>query len=315
MTEIKISEISKLVSGKTNVAIKVDTRSLFPAPIDNATDDSITFCSKKTLLEAQIMIEKTRAKVIICSSEFAFDESKLKNKILIQVPNPRMAFIRIMQRYFEDNVQYGTSPTATIDPEAKVHPDTYIGPNTFIGKCEIGRGTIIHGNVSIYSKVVIGERVSINSGTVIGADGFGYERDESGALVKFPNVGGVVIEDDVDIGSNTSIDRGTLSNTRIGKGTKIDNLCHIAHNVVIGRHCSIIAESMIGGSVIIGDYAWIAPSACIRDGLKIGRNSTVGLGAVVTKDVPDNAVVMGVPAKAIRENPIHDYLKNSEDSK
>ncbi|MFO7619628.1 MAG: LpxD N-terminal domain-containing protein [Thermoplasmata archaeon] len=315
MAEIKISDICAFVGGKTNDAIIVDTRTLFPAPIDNAANDSITFCSKKTLSEAKIMIEKTRAKVIICSDEFAFDHVTLGNKILIRVPNPRMAFIRIMQRYFEDKVQYGISPTATIDPEAKIHPETYIGPNTFIGKCEIGRGTIIHGNVSIYSKVVIGERVSINSGTVVGADGFGYERDENGVLVRFPNVGGVVIEHDVDIGSNTSIDRGTLGDTHIGEGTKIDNLCHIAHNVVIGRHCSIIAESMIGGSVIIGDYAWVAPSACIRDGIKIGRNSTVGLGAVVTKDVPDNAVVMGVPAKSIRENPIPGYLNKTEDSK
>ena len=313
MTEIKINELCELLRGRTDNASLSKLLDLAPAPIDRAGSGSITFCSKKDPAEALAAITASGAKVVICSNELEMETAE--DKILIFVSQPRMAFIKTMQRYFEEKTAWGISSTATIDPEAKIHPESYIGPNTVIGKSEVGKGTVIYGNVSIYSKVVIGERVTINSGSVIGADGYGYERDESGRFVRFPSIGGVVIEDDVDIGSNTCIDRGTLDCTRIGRGTKIDNLCHIAHNVIVGRNCSIIAQSMIGGSVVIGDYAWIAPSSCIRDGIRIGRNSNIGLGAVVTKDVPDNAVVMGVPAKTIRENPIPSYAEQREEKK
>jgi UDP-3-O-[3-hydroxymyristoyl] glucosamine N-acyltransferase len=110
-----------------------------------------------------------------------------------------------------------------------------------------------------------------------------------------------VIEDRVEIGSNASIDRGTLSNTIIGEGAKIDNLVHIAHNVHIGKHAAVIAHAMIGGSTEIGDYTWIAPSAALMNGLHIGRQATVGLGAVVTKDIPDYETWTGVPAMPLKD--------------
>jgi UDP-3-O-[3-hydroxymyristoyl] glucosamine N-acyltransferase len=143
--------------------------------------------------------------------------------------------------------------------------------------------------------------VIIHAGTVIGADGFGYERNEDGTFEKFPHLGGVVIEDDVEIGANACIDRGTLAPTRIREGAKIDNLVHIAHNVDVGRHAAVIAHAMIGGGTRIGDYGWVAPCACLRDGIVIGTRSTVGLGAVVTKSIGDDATVMGAPARGASE--------------
>jgi len=115
-------------------------------------------------------------------------------------------------------------------------------------------------------------------------------------------VGGVIIEDNVDIGANTCIDRGTLGHTYIKEGAKIDNLVHIAHNVIIGRNTTVIANAMIGGSTIIGDNVWIAPSSTLRDGITIGNSSTVGLAALVTKTIPENEVWAGFPAKLIRVN-------------
>jgi UDP-3-O-[3-hydroxymyristoyl] glucosamine N-acyltransferase len=152
--------------------------------------------------------------------------------------------------------------------------------------------------------------VIIHAGTVIGADGFGYERNDGGELEKFPHLGHVVLEDNVEVGSNTCIDRGTLGDTIIREGAKIDNLVHIAHNVVVGRHAVVIAHAMIGGSTRIGDYAWVAPCACVRDVVSIGDRAMIGLGAVVVRDVPDGATVMGIPAR-----PVDEYKKILEASK
>jgi len=225
----------------------------------------------------------------------------IQDKTLILVSNPRLAFIRVMQKYFEKKVEFIVHPTAIIDENAKIALNVYIGPNSYIGECEIGENTVIHGNVFIYPNVKIGSNGIIHAGTVIGTSGFSYERNERRELERFPHIGGVIIEDEVEIGSNVSIDRGTMGNTIIGRGTKIDNLCHIAHNVVIGKHCMIIAQSMVGGSTRIDDYSWVAPQACLRDGIKIGKNVVIGMGSVVTKDVEDGWVVFGVPAKEIRK--------------
>ena len=149
----------------------------------------------------------------------------------------------------------------------------------------------------VYSHVRIGRRVTIHAGTILGADGFGYEREPGGELTKFPHLGGVVIEDEVEIGANTCIDRGTLADTFVGRGARIDNLVHLAHNTRVGEHAAVIAHAMVGGSTQIGARAWIAPSACLRDRIRIGDDAVVGLGSVVTRGVPDGATVFGNPAR------------------
>jgi len=272
-----------------------------PAAIDSARKDSISFCSSKSEV-ALDSIKKSKAKVIICSNELAFTPEDYCDKILIVVSNPRLAFIRVMREYFAVKVERGIHASAVVHAKAKVGSNVYIGPHCYIGKCQIGKGTIIYGNVSIYDGVRIGCDVIIGAGTVIGADGFSLERNTKNELERFPHIGGVIIRDDVEIGTNVSIDRGTMGDTIIGKGTMIDNLCHIAHNVVVGRHCVIIAQSMLGGSAQIGDYSWIAPCVCIRDGIKLGKNVTVGMGAVVTKSIAGNRTVFGVPAKEYQKD-------------
>jgi len=148
----------------------------------------------------------------------------------------------------------------------------------------------------------ISKSASIQKGTVIGESGFGYFPGDDDSLILFPHIKGVVIEDDVAIGSNCTIARGALTDTVIGQGTKIDNLVHIAHNVKIGKHCVFCSQVSVNGSAKIGDYTWVGPNVGIRDWVNIGKRVIVGIGAVVTKDVPDNAIVVGVPAKQIGEN-------------
>lgn len=218
---------------------------------------------------------------------------------LLITANPRLSFMRAVGIYFGPPVPpEGVHATAIIDPSAQIHPSASIGAYCCIGAdCSVGAGSVLYPHVILYNRVSMGARCRVNSGTVIGADGFGYERNEHGELEKFPHLGGVLIGDDVEIGSNTSIDRGSLGNTVIGDRARIDNLVHVAHNVQIGEDAAVIALTMLGGSSKIGTQAWVAPGAVLMNQVKIGANGTVGLGAVVVKDVDDGQTVMGAPAQ------------------
>jgi len=264
-------------------------------PVSEADADSLVWIHPTKGNPAQTMLE-TKAEVIICHSDSVVPDSLKEKKCFVLTENPRLVFLRIVQQFFVPKIVYGKHPTASIHPEAEIHPDTSIGAFTYIGKCKIEEGTVIYGHCYLYDNISIGKNVTIHSGTVIGADGFGYTRNEKGEAEKFPHIGGVVIEDHVEIGSNTCIDKGALGNTLIKRGAKIDNLVHIAHNVVVGENAFVIALSMIGGSTVIGDNSWIAPSASVMNGITIGDNSVIGLGAVVLKNVPANAKMVGNPA-------------------
>src|SRR5205085_8187382 len=155
-------------------------------------------------------------------------------------------------------------------------------------------------NVVLYRQTQLGQRVTIHAGHVIGSDGFGYVLDE-GRHRKVLQLGNVIIHDDVEIGANTAIDRGTLGSTVIGAGTKIDNLVHIAHNVVIGRHCLIMGQVGFAGSTRLGDYVVVASQSGIADHLKLGNQAVVGAKSGVMRDVPDGVRVLGIPATPDRQ--------------
>jgi UDP-3-O-[3-hydroxymyristoyl] glucosamine N-acyltransferase len=269
-------------------------------PIDEADKNSIIWIKSDKTNKEEI-INSTRASFIITDSSFNRQNISLKEKCIIVTDNPKLTFLRIVQAFFTEKINFGIHPSAIIHQDAKIHKETYIGPHTYIGKCTIGKGTIIYGNCFLYDKVIVGKNVKIHAGTVIGSEGYGYSRNSQGEFEVFPHIGGVIIEDNVDIGANTCIDRGALGNTIIKLGAKIDNLVHIAHNVIVGKHAAVIANAMIGGSVIIDDYAWVAPSASIMNQIHIGEKSTVGLGAVVTKNIPENEVWAGSPAMPIKQ--------------
>jgi UDP-3-O-[3-hydroxymyristoyl] glucosamine N-acyltransferase len=247
-------------------------------------------------------IKKLDFGVLILSKDLMGNQEIQQFPNLVFVENPKLVFVKLLAKIQRNNV------TPVIDESVKLHEDAIVGENvsigpfSFIGKSKIGSGTIIYPNVTIYDNVDIGENVIINSGTVIGSDGFGFVKDEDGKIFQFPHVGGVRIGDSVIIGSNTSIDKGSLGNTTIGNNTKIDNLVHIAHNVEIGEGCYVIAHTIIGGSTKIKDRAWISPNTTIRDGITIGKGSLLGMGSVLTKDLPDNEIWLGAPAKFSKKN-------------
>lgn len=277
------------------------------APADQAQIGHLTFAEKASYLEAA---EKSAASAILVPMGF-----ESATKILIRVKNPRVAMAKVLPLFFpEETYPAGIHASAVVDSTATVHPSAHIGPHCVIGADvtvgersvlvggnHIGRGSLIgqdvrlHPNVVIYSRTQIGNRVSIHSGTTIGADGYGYVFDQ-GQHRKMPQVGNVIIHDDVEIGSNTSIDRGALGATIIGKGTKIDNLVHVAHNVVMGRHCLVMGQVGFAGSTQLSDYVVIASQSGIAGHLKLGPQATIGAKSGVMRDIPAGETVLGYPA-------------------
>jgi UDP-3-O-[3-hydroxymyristoyl] glucosamine N-acyltransferase len=236
------------------------------------------------------------------------------------VDNPRAAFIKIINNIFNvdkrsilgsgDGASTGISPTAIISESATIGSNCYIGNYAVVGKdCQIGNNTVIYDRAVIVQKCKIGSNCLIEPGVTIGADGFAYERDPATLeLERFPHIGGVIIGNNVEICANSSIARGSLSDTVIGDGTKLDALVHVAHNVVIGRNCELTAGTIIGGSTTIGDICWTGLNSTLKNKIKIGNKVIVGAGALVIHDVPDEDIVAGVPAKSIKHKVTSDKL-------
>jgi UDP-3-O-[3-hydroxymyristoyl] glucosamine N-acyltransferase len=237
-------------------------------------------------------------------------------KVLIRVPNARIAFAKALVLFFpEPSLSPSVHPSSVVAPSALVDATAYVGPNCVIGErvrigaravlhagdyvgddCQLAAGTVLFPNVTLYPHTELGERVRIHSGTVIGADGFGYVLD-AGVHRKVPQIGNVILGDDVEIGANVTIDRGALKSTVIGRGTKIDNLVQIGHNVQIGEHCLVISQVGIAGSCELGNYVILAGQAGISGHLKIGNHVTVSAQSGVMHDIPAGEKWLGSPAQ------------------
>ena len=282
------------------------------ASADHARNGDLTFAEKDTYFAAA---EQSQAAAIIVTG--AFTSAK---KILIRVPNARAAVARVLPVFFPpDQHPRGIHPSAIIADSAQIDPTAHIGPNCVVGaRVRLGARSVLMGgnhvgrdsqigddgclfpNVVIYAQSQIGHRVTIHAGTVIGSDGYGYVFDE-GRHRKVLQVGNVIIHDDVEIGANAAIDRAALGSTVIGQGAKIDNLVHIAHNVVIGRHCLVMGQVGFAGSTRLGDYCVIASQSGIAGHLKLGNQATVGAKSGVMRDIPDKGTVLGIPAGPDRQ--------------
>jgi len=240
--------------------------------------------------------------LIFWPKDIMVPEEILMKHAVVKCANPHLEYCR----FFQTNKITNNPPLdefelikgayivkgAVIGEGATIFPGVYIGSEVTIGKnVFIGSGTRILG------KITIGDEVIIRENSVIGADGLSTDRDENGKAVTMPQFGGVFIGDDVQIGANTVIGRGAIDDTIISSGSKIDNCCFISHNVFLGADTFVVGETIMFGSSSTGEQAYISGNATIRNGIHIGAKSIVGMGAVVTKAVPDNAVVAGNPAK------------------
>ncbi|HEU5124821.1 MAG TPA: UDP-3-O-(3-hydroxymyristoyl)glucosamine N-acyltransferase [Verrucomicrobiae bacterium] len=281
------------------------------APADRAQPGDLTFAENP---EYFARADQSAASAIIV------DTAVPSQKVLIRVTNARIAFAKVLALFFPEPVPAaGIHPTAVIAASAQIDSTAHIGPHCVIGEnVRIGSRSILQGgnhigagsqlgedvnlfpNVTLYPRTEIGHRVRIHSGTVIGSDGFGYVQD-AGVHRKVPQIGNVMIRDDVEIGANVTIDRGALGPTVIGKGTKIDNLVQIAHNVVIGDGCLVISQVGIAGSTKIGNYAILAGQAGIAGHLRLGNQVQVAAQSGVMNHIPDGQKWLGSPAQPDRQ--------------
>jgi len=308
-----VEELAALVGGRV-VGGAADVRITGAASVSEALEGDITFFGNAKYLPA---LRTSRATCALVPE--GFGESILA--IQIQVSNPSLAFAKVVERFapapivFEPgihpsavvapSVQLGSGVSiqahAVIEPGAVIGEGTFIGANAYIGhETRVGAGCHIHPNASIRERCVLGNRVIVHCGAVIGSDGFGFEMVE-GRYVKIPQIGIVQIDDDVEIGANATIDRARFGRTWIGEGTKIDNLVQIAHNVVIGKQSVLCAQVGISGSSRLGNYVTLAGQVGIVGHLEIGDQAVVAAQSGVSRNIPAKQVWLGSPAIPIQE--------------
>ena len=275
--------------------------------VDNVADLEHTNSStldwvNKSKVNKQEISEASVAKTLIVDSEVEFTPTMQKQgKTLLVVTNPRMELAKIIDEFFIEKKAAGIHPTAIISKDAIISPSAFIGPGCVVGRAKIGDHTVLTASVVIYDDVEIGSNCLIQAGAVIGTDGLGCMREEDGTLVKFPHLGGVQIGDNVEIGANCQIAKGVLSDTIIKNGCKINGLSFIAHNCVLEDNVWITGDTMLCGTTHVGKNATIFSNVIVRDQRSIGEQSIIGMGSVVTKNIPSGETWIGSPAKKIEK--------------
>ncbi|MEG0681856.1 MAG: DapH/DapD/GlmU-related protein [Eubacterium sp.] len=283
-------------SFKGNQAIIIDGF----CPLQTPKRNQITWIKKPETFDLKTLADYSDLLVVTTfEGEAIYHDTK---QAVLYCENPKEVYFMILTAFFDtEKYQPGIHATAVVESKT-IGREVFIGCHTYIGKdVEIGNGVIIKNNVSIEGKVVIGDNTIIQSGCIIGLEGFGFYKNEQGNNTRVPHFGGVKIGHDVEIGPNVVVSRGTMNDTVIGNYVKIDMLSRIGHNVTLEDNCIVIVATL-SGSVYVGENSYIGVDAVVKNQVKIGKNCLIGMGAVVTKDVDDMKVVAGLPAKVIRDN-------------
>ena len=316
---LTLAEVARIADGEV-VRGGADVTVGSIAPLDQAGPDDLSFLDNPHYIAA---FRQTRAAIVLCSSAHVTDAPEGAAVVVAQQPYRAMALV--MQALFPDAFRLkgpfgeaGVSPGANIHPTARLEDGVTVEPGAVIGAdAEIGSGTVVSANAVVGRGVrlgrdgyigagvtlqyaLVGNRVIIHPGVRIGQDGFGFAMGSRGHL-KVPQIGRVVIQDDVEIGANTTIDRGSNRDTVIGEGTKIDNEVQIGHNVEIGRHCVLVAKVGISGSSKLGDYVVVGGYSGIAGHLTVGQGAQLAGGSMLKDDMPAGARWVGTPAKPIRD--------------
>ena len=304
MRSFSVAEVAARCGGR--VAGDGELRLSGVRSLDAAGPSELAFAADTRSERAAV---SSRAGALLVRSSAGFPA-----RTVVEVADPTAAVARILTLFHPPrSARPGVHPTAIVDGEAHVDPAAEIGPYAVVGalsrveagaileahtvvgrSCVIGPGAWLHPNVVLYDGVRLGARVEVHSGAVLGADGFGYATTPQG-LVKIPQVGGVVLGDDVEIGANTCIDRATFEDTTVGAGTKIDDLVMIGHNCVVGRHCFLCGQAGLAGSTTVGNGVILGGQVGVGGHLTIGNGVKAGAQTGIGGDVPDGQAVFGSP--------------------
>ncbi|HTH50225.1 MAG TPA: UDP-3-O-(3-hydroxymyristoyl)glucosamine N-acyltransferase [Candidatus Limnocylindria bacterium] len=310
MPEFSATQIAEKLNGQ--IVGDPELRLQGFAPADSAKQGELTFAENESYF---LRADQSAAAAVLVAGEF----KSATGKTLIRVASARVGFAQVLPLFFpEPAFPAGIHPTAIVAASAQIDPTAHIGAQCHVGErarigpgvvlqardfvgddCVVGEGSRLFPGVTLYTRTVVGRRVQIHAGTVVGADGFGYVFD-NGEHRKVPQVGNVILHDDVELGANVTIDRAALGATVIGKGTKIDNLVQIGHNVTIGEHCIIVAQVGIAGSTKIGNYVTIAGQVGVAGHLRIGDKVTLVAQSGVMNHIPEGQKWMGSPAQPDR---------------
>ena len=310
--KIAVSELAQIFGGEVVGDPEIEISGI--ASLAEAGSGDLTFFGNPKYIAA---LKATKAAAALVPKGFSESISATQ----IQVANPSLVFSQVMGRFAPEPIVFapGIHPSAVISEDAVVSEDasiqahavieagvkigrgSVIGANSYVGHdaC-IGEDCHIYPNVTIRERCVLGDRVTIHSGTVVGSDGFGYEMVE-GRHVKIPQIGIVQIDNDVEIGANTTIDRARFGRTWIQEGAKIDNLVQIAHNVIVGKHSVIVSQAGISGSSRLGNYVTLAGQVGVVGHIEIGDQAIVAAKSGVSKNVPPKEIWFGYPATPIAE--------------
>lgn len=303
-----VGQIAALTGAEPRNGAPLDRVISNVAPLDLAGPSELTFIENARYVEN---LASTHAGACLMSERF--ESNAPRGLIVLRTQQPYRAFVTVQQKLFPDSMRpgsmfgaEGTAPGAFVHSSARLEADVTVDPGVVIGPhVRIGIGTVIGANAVIGPNVqigrdgsigagcslthsMIGDRVVIHPGCRIGQDGFGYIPGKAG-LNKVPQIGRVIIQDDVEIGANTTIDRGGIRDTFIGEGTKIDNLCQIGHNCVVGRHCIIVAQTGLSGSVTLEDFVVLGAKVGIVEHVTVGKGAQIAARSNVISDVPANA--------------------------
>lgn len=298
MTQLNAQAVSALLSAPL---IGADLAITSAAPLSSAEAGALSFVVDPEKHQAPFTRAMEMGAVILAPLGTLLPEGA--SGALILTENPRAAFGRVLAEHFVPRPESGIAPTARIHPSATVHETAHIGEYTVVRE-----GAVIHSHAEIRDhvvigrNVVIGEHALIKSHAVIGEEGFGIERDDAGNNFHLPHIGSAVVGSHAEVGSFTTVCSGTITPTEIGEYTKIDDHVHIAHNCKLGRNVIVTACAEVSGSVTLEDDVWLGPNSSIIQGVTLGKNSLLGIGAVATKGLPANEVWAGNPARRLGDN-------------
>lgn len=270
------------------------------APLGEASSGELTFAVDPSRQPEQISAVLTAGGVLLAPLSYKASDA-LHTVVLVR--NPRAAFAAVLSRHFALKIKPGIAETARVHPRAVIDPTASIGEYTVVREgASIGPGSEVRDHVVIGRNVKIGAGALIKSHAVIGEEGFGIEKDDHGNNLRIPHLGSVVLGDHVEVGSFTTVCSGTIRPTRVDNYAKIDDHVHVSHNVHVGSNVIITACAEVSGSVVLESGVWLGPNSSILQGLTIGRDALLGIGAVAVKSIPENEVRVGNPARRLGDN-------------